>query len=100
TELSNEELSKIDQFLGKGGRMLALMNISARLARTGLEALLYNYNVQVGFDLVRDPAQAQADDPNLIVTSHYGSHAIVRSLLLSSLGLVAPRSVSQRTSTQ
>jgi ABC-2 type transport system permease protein len=100
TAFSNEELTKIDQYLGNGGRMLVLMNGNARLSQVGLEALLYKWNVQVGFDLVRDPAQAQADDENLIVTSHYGSHAVVRSLLRSSLGLVAPRSISQRTAPQ
>jgi len=92
-----EELTKIDQYLGHGGRLLALMNVNARIKSVGLESLLYKWNVQVGFDLVRDPSEAQADDPNIIVTSHFGSHAIVRSLLRSSLGIVAPRSVAQRT---
>jgi hypothetical protein len=72
------------------------MNIGARSAPVGLESLLYKWNVQVGFDWVRDPSLAQADNPNVIVASHYGSHPIVRALLRSSLGLVAPRSVSQR----
>ncbi len=100
TPLAMEELNKIDEYLAKGGRMLALMNIKARLNKVGLESLLWKWNVQVGFDQVLDPAQAQAEDPNVIVTSHYGSHAIVRSLLRSSLDLVAPRSIAQRATPQ
>jgi len=100
TTIATEELAKIDQYLSSGGRMLVLMNINARVAPVGLESLLYKWNVQVGFDLVRDPAQAQAEDPNLIVTSHFGAHSIVRSLLRSTLGIVAPRSVSPRAAPQ
>jgi len=76
------------------------MNINERSRSVGIESLLYKWNVQVGFDVVRDDGQAQADDPNIIIASHYGSHPVVRSLLRSSLGLVAPRSVSQRVNPQ
>ncbi len=100
TPIPNEELLKIDQYLGLGGRLLVLMNINERARSLGIESLLYKWNVQVGFDVVRDPGQAQADDPNIIIASHFGSHPIVRSLLRSSLGLVAPRSVSQRVNPQ
>jgi ABC-2 type transport system permease protein len=100
TPIPNEELVKIDQYLGRGGRMLVLMNINERSRSVGIESLLYKWNVQVGFDVVRDPGQAQADDPNVIIASHFGSHPIVRSLLRSSLGLVAPRSVGQSANPQ
>jgi hypothetical protein len=100
TTIATEELAKIDQYLSRGGRLFALMNVDKRLVSVGLEQLLFKWNVHVGFDVVRDPSQAQADEPNLIVASHYGSHPIVRSLLRSTLGIVAPRSISPRTNPQ
>lgn len=100
TPIPREELVTMDQYLGRGGRMLVMMNINERSRNVGIESLLYKWNVQVGFDVVRDPGQAQADDPNIIIASHFGSHPIVRSLLRSSLGLVAPRSVAQSANPQ
>ena len=100
TTYETEELVKMDQYLSRGGRLLVLMNIAARLAPLGLEQLLYKWNVQVGFDLVRDPEQSQANNQNVLITSHYGSHPIVRSLLRSSLSIIAPRSISLRATQQ
>ncbi len=90
-----EELTKIDQFLARGGRLLALMK-GMNFVPTGLEQLFYKWNVQVGFDWVQDTAQSQSNDRQVLVTGNFGSHAIVRSLLSSSIKLVVPRSISQR----
>lgn len=97
-----EEVVNIERYLARGGRMLALMSISpnARIAPVGIEALLYRWNIQVGFDYVQDLAQGQSGDVNIILTGNYGSHAIVRGLLRSRVKLVMPRSVSTRPTPQ
>jgi hypothetical protein len=95
-----EEIAKIDQYLARGGRLLALFNVSARVVPTGLESLLLRWNVQVGFDLVQDTAQSQSGESSVILTSNYGTHPIVRSLLRSSVALVAPRSISPKAAPQ
>lgn len=94
-----EELEKIDQFLTNGGRLLLLCK-GMNFAPTGLEQLLYKWYIQIGFDWVQDAANAQSNDRQVVVTSSFGSHPIVRSLLGSSLKLVWPRSVYQRAVTQ
>jgi hypothetical protein len=66
------------------------------LAVTGLESLLYKWNIQVGFDVIRDTSQSQSDNNKVILTSSYGPHPMLRSLLRSAVMLVMPRSVSQR----
>lgn len=96
----NEEIRKIEEYLARGGRLLALFNINARLTPTGLEQMLLRWNVQVGFDWIQDTTQAQAGDSAVILTSNFGAHPIVRSLLRSSVTLVAPRSVSHRPAQQ
>jgi hypothetical protein len=62
----------------------------------GIEAVLHRWNIQVGFDWVRDLGQGQAGDINVILTGNYGSHPIVRALLRSRIKLIVPRSVSMR----
>ena len=94
-----EELVNIERYLARGGRMLALFsgNPTARITPNGLEALLYRWNVEVGFDYVQDLAHGQSGDAqNVILTGNYGSHSIVRALLRSRIKLVVPRSVSIR----
>jgi hypothetical protein len=90
-----EELIKLDQYLSRGGRLFVLFN-GMNLTPTGLEALLYKWNIQVGFDRIRDTTQSQSDNPDVIVTSNFGPHPLVRSLLRSAVKMVIPRSVSQR----
>jgi len=91
-----EELEKIEQYLSRGGRLFALFSINARGNSTGLEQLLGKWNVQVGFDWAQDAAQSQSGDQHVIVARQFGSHAIVRPLLRSSVALVAPRSVTAK----
>ena len=97
-----EEIVNLERYLARGGRMLALMSISqsARVMPVGIEALLYRWNIQVGFDWVQDLIQGQSGDVNVILTGNYGSHAIVRGLLRSRVKLIVPRSVSERPTQQ
>ena len=97
-----EEVVAIERYLARGGRLLALFSINpnARITPVGIEALLYRWNIQVGFDWVQDLGQGQAGDRNIILTGNYGSHAIVRALLRSRIKLIVPRSVSIRQTQQ
>ncbi len=94
-----EELAKIDQFLTQGGRLFVLFN-GTSLAPTGLEQLLYKWNVQVGFDRIQDLSHSESNNPGVILVSNFGAHPIVRSLLRSTIKLLIPRSVVQRQTAQ
>jgi hypothetical protein len=93
-----EEVVNIERYLARGGRLLALFSNhpNARVTPVGLEALLYRWNIEVGFDVVLDHGQGQSGDANIILTGNYGSHAIVRALLRTRIKLVLPRSISIR----
>ena len=97
-----EEIVSLERYLMGGGRMLVLMSISssARVNPVGIEALLYRWNIEVGFDWVQDLIQGQSGEENVILTGNYGSHAIVRGLLRSRVKLIVPRSVSERAAQQ
>jgi hypothetical protein len=98
--LEQDELVKINNYLARGGRMLALFNVRDRYLPTGLEQLLINWNIQVGLDWAQDPSQQEAGDPSVFLTANYGTHPIVRPLLGSSVKVYGPRSVSQRPTPQ
>ncbi|HEX7859896.1 MAG TPA: Gldg family protein [Verrucomicrobiae bacterium] len=96
-----EEVINIEKYLARGGRLLFLLNsinTAARVTPVGIEAVLYRWNIQCGFDYVQDLAHGQSGNENVILTGNYGSHAIVRALLRSRTKLVTPRSVSVRPS--
>ena len=96
-QFETEELAKIEEYLAGGGRALFLLsNGSGRFVPTGLERLLAGWNIQVGFDIVQDPALAQSSQNQVLITRNFGAHPIVRALLRSSVALVFPRSVSHR----
>ena len=93
--LEEEELGKIEKYLKQGGRMMLLFSFNGLRALTGMERLLAGWNVEVGLNMVRDPIKSQGGD--LIVVRSFGSHPAVRPLARSTLTLVAPRSIRQRT---
>lgn len=96
-QFETEELSKIQKYLERGGRALILFSTtSGRFVPTGLERMLAAWNIQVGFDLVQDPSQAQSSESNVLLVGNFGAHPIVRPLLRSSVAVIPPRSISQR----
>jgi hypothetical protein len=96
-QLEADELTKIQKYLEQGGRALFLFSSgNGRFVPTGLERMLAGWSIQVGFDLAQDPAQSQSSESAVLLTSNFGAHPIVRTLLRSSVALVAPRSVAQR----
>ena len=95
--IPNLELDKIEQYLNQGGRLLALFNcypiLSPVKKDTGLERILANWGVDVGHNVIKDPAKTSSGQD--IVVANFGKHALVNSLLGSALDLMLPRSVGQ-----
>jgi hypothetical protein len=98
TKFSRQELERIDAYLRGGGRLLVLFRpcLDPKNASTGLETLLANWNVDVGMNIVQDQANQKADGDPVVVARNFGSHAITRALLRSSLNFVLPRSVASK----
>jgi len=91
--IPDTELAKIEQYLNQGGRLLALFNFYARNKDTGLETILAKWGVDVGHNLVNDLDNTTTSQD--VKVSNFGKHALVNSLLGSSLHLLLPRSVSR-----
>ncbi len=85
------EVEQIDEFLGKGGRLMALMDFQSVGKRTGLERLFSKWGLEVGDDRVRDPNYHLRQDDLFIV--NFSGHPAVRSLVKASLYMILPRSV-------
>jgi ABC-type uncharacterized transport system involved in gliding motility auxiliary subunit len=96
TVIDQEELGKIERYLNRGGRLFLLFNYAAMTLETGLERLLWKYNVQVGFNRVQDSVQGQGSDNGVLVVTQFGPHPIMRPLMRSSLKMIVPRSIAQR----
>jgi hypothetical protein len=95
--IPDAELEKIDQYLNRGGRLLALFDFFSVRNETGLERLLAKWGVDVGHNVVRDPDNAIPQKQADIIISNFGNgkHPVVNSLLGSGLHLSSPRTVGQ-----
>jgi hypothetical protein len=83
-------LDKIDRYLNKGGRLLALFSYPPR--RTGLEQTLANWGVSVGQNLVSDPKAVVRQNDMVVAT--YSTHPLIKPLhQLYQLYLILPRSI-------
>lgn len=95
TRLHPGELEKLNGFLQRGGRMLALLSFyQARRERTGLEELLSGWGIQVGDNFVLDPANTIRG--NDLIVSNFAPHAITSPLRDRRVHLVLARSVMPR----
>ncbi|MBN2490121.1 MAG: GldG family protein [Planctomycetes bacterium] len=87
------ELAAIDAYLGRGGRVLVLLDsraeIDAELAR--LEGLLERWAVAMLPGMVFDRALSYRGDPSWVWVSSYGGHEIVHSLEGSPCVFLLPR---------
>jgi ABC-type uncharacterized transport system involved in gliding motility auxiliary subunit len=89
------EIEKLDAYLRNGGRAFILFDVSAIKLQTGLEALLRNWNIEVGRNMVADEASSQAGEPRIIIASNFENHPITKPLFRSSLKFFMPRTIQQ-----
>lgn len=88
--LHESEVERVDDYLRKGGRMLAFVNSAART--TGLEQILNGWGVAVGRDRIVDP-QNTTRQGNDVIAMVYSTHPIVNPLHESQLQFWLPRPV-------
>jgi hypothetical protein len=87
-------VEKIDRYLKKGGRLLALFNFNSATHETGLERTLAEWGVVVGRNRVQDAKFSMNRDKQDMVVSAFGTHKLVRPLVGSGLYMLLPRTVS------
>ncbi len=92
------ELDRIREYLAGGGRALVLLSNPLRpnVRKSGLETLLAEWNVAVGDDVVVDQGQTQSAAAEVLFTSRFAHHPVVKPLHRGRLSLVTPRSVRPR----
>lgn len=97
TPLHPNELEKLNSYLNRGGRALILLPSGGN---AGLELLLRSWGVELGDDVVTDPAGDQQGGG--VTLNNFGDHEIVRSFgaTQNALVLASPRSVTNRPSGQ
>jgi ABC-type uncharacterized transport system involved in gliding motility auxiliary subunit len=96
TAILESELSKIDQYLKQGGRLLCLFNAVSRGLDTGLERILARWGVLVGSIVVKDPDSAEASsDGSEVIVSTFSQHQLVNPIVGSGLDLIQPRPVGR-----
>ncbi|MBX3744904.1 MAG: GldG family protein [Verrucomicrobiae bacterium] len=88
--LTPGELSAIDRYLRRGGRLLVLFQ---HRSHTGLERLLADWGVDVADTLVLD---AENSDRAILIVTRFGNHPVTRPLGGSRLYLLLPRAVQAR----
>ena len=94
--LATVELDRIQRYLLQGGRALITFNrlTVASKRRTGLEKLLFNWGVEVGENIIRDPENSVYHTEWDLAPVNLGSHQIVNPLgRKSRLVLYMPRSI-------
>lgn len=94
------ELQAIETFLGKGGRLLALLDpvLGPGQQPSGLESLLAERGVKVGDDLVVDPErQLPFVDLSAVFVNEFRAHPAVQALQRLAVLLPVARSVSPAT---
>ena len=95
--ISDSELEKIEQYLNRGGRLLAMFDFFSYRKETGLERMLAKWGVDVGHNVVIDPDNAIPQKQTDIIVSNFGNgkHSVVNCLLGLRLHLSSPRTVGQ-----
>jgi hypothetical protein len=95
---SKPELDRIDAYLRQGGRMFVTFRscLTPKPVVTGLEALLANWNVDVGMNLVQDTTNQKANGDAEVIARNFGQHPMIRPLLRSSVDFIYPRSIGSK----
>jgi hypothetical protein len=89
------QLDKIRQYLAQGGRLFVLFNEYTWNRPTGLEAILADWGVEVGMNMVTDKENMLTGDVGVAVKGFNRNHPLVNPLLDSSLALIFPRSIGK-----
>ncbi len=91
------EVQSIDQYLGKGGRLLILADPKIQL---GLDAVLQKWGIQLSNYLSIDPTSARQStglNPQIAIVTNYGQHPITQSFNGISLYPLARPLIVQKT---
>jgi hypothetical protein len=98
---SEQELATLDAFLGRGGRLLVLMNNWFFGGHTGLEKLLEKWGVAVGDNIVFDKENSVSGN-DLVPAQINPEHPVTKALFQEKLQveLVLPRSVDHPADTR
>lgn len=93
--LAETQLREIDQYLSRGGRLLALLSSASIQYPTGLEPILRRWGVNVVSDVVRDPQHTMTGDD--IKVTIFNPHPVVDPIAGNGLSLqmVLPRPVER-----
>jgi hypothetical protein len=100
SKIDTNELQKIQKYIEEGGRVFALFDTrepNRDKRDTGLEALMADWGVLVGRDVVRDPQNTYSHEYDVVVYNFNTNHALVNSLLASRLQMIQPRWVGALT---
>ncbi len=89
------EVEAIAEFVAGGGRLLALLDpmisASGAVASTGLEALLSDYGVELGADIVIDPRNPiPFFGAETFFVSEFGEHPVTRPLRQADVPVIVP----------
>ena len=93
--LADPELEKIDQYLSRGGRLLALFRHRSIDRETGLEKILARWGVDVGRNQVVDPEATTQRTGEDVAVGKFSEHPAVNALLGSALLIIEPRSIAR-----
>ncbi len=92
TPLAPREVSAIERYLGRGGRLFVAVDFDGQ---SGLESLLRQWGVVVGEDIViSQDARTLLGSPAAFLTSHFGDHEITAPLSGFQVAFNFARSVS------
>lgn len=89
--LNETERDRIDDYLRRGGRLLAMVNSGVSARWTGLEGVLAGWGISVGRDTVVDTLNTTKGSD--VVAAEFGDHPIVGPLVGSQLQFWLPRPV-------
>jgi hypothetical protein len=93
TTIPDPVLDKVDDYLRKGGRLLALFKFEALRKDTGLERVLANWGISVGANVIKDPENTLSGTD--VILGEFGRHPVVMPLLDRRLHLILPRTVAK-----
>ncbi|HTV40178.1 MAG TPA: DUF4350 domain-containing protein [Candidatus Sulfotelmatobacter sp.] len=89
---SDSELTKIDNYISRGGRLLVMFDYNSVGQSTGLEDVLARWGVNVGEDSVQDTVNTTSGN-DVLVMNFDPSSPVVNPLANSELQMLLPRPI-------